>query len=174
MVCAETAFPKLSLSLSRQLSGASTAASETASVGCSLCMVAAAQRGNTEAVQDMLRQGADPNIQESSSGWTPLMFAAAAGKPGCVKMLLAHGADADLVARPHDWTALTVAILSNNFEIVDLLLDAGANVSVLRRRHPDLAELYRAAQEQHRASREALTCPVKMCPVWVSDYRDYC
>ncbi|CAE8636967.1 unnamed protein product [Polarella glacialis] len=102
------------------------------------------------------------------------MFAAAAGKPGCVKMLLEHGADADLVARPHDWTALTVAILSNNFEIVDLLLDAGANVSVLRRRHPDLAELYRAAQEQHRASREALTCPVKMCPVWVSDYRDYC
>jgi len=157
-----------SSSLSRQISN-STVASE-ADVGWS-SLVVAVQRGSASAIAEMLKDGFSPNLKEASSGWTLLMFAASAGKAASVKVLLEYGADVNLVARPHDWTALTVAILSGSEEVIGLLLDAGADVSMLRRRHPHFSDMYRAAQEQHLAHREAF--PLKASPIWVYDYCMY-
>ena len=52
----------------------------------------AAQRGMVEAVETLLRFGADPNLC-SSLGHSPLMYAAEARNSDCLQPILGHGAD---------------------------------------------------------------------------------
>lgn len=49
--------------------------------------------GDVDAVDMLLKHGADPNIRVSRFGVTPLMIAARDGRVGIVKLLLDHGAD---------------------------------------------------------------------------------
>jgi ankyrin repeat protein len=94
---------------------------------------AAAASGRREALEILLRAGANPNVQQQN-GWTPLIFAAKAGQPkireaeyaGIVQALLAHGAKVD-VQQEDGWTALMEAAQEGRAEIARILLEAGAN-----------------------------------------------
>jgi ankyrin repeat protein len=94
---------------------------------------AAAASGRREALEILLRAGANPNVQQQN-GWTPLIFAAKAGQPkireaeyaGIVQALLAHGVKVD-VQQEDGWTALMEAAHEGRAEIVRILLEAGAN-----------------------------------------------
>jgi hypothetical protein len=52
----------------------------------------AALVGNAERVKELLKKGANPNVQDEY-GWTPLHEAALLGRVDVVKLLLEHGAD---------------------------------------------------------------------------------
>lgn len=92
-------------------------------------LVAAASRGNQEAVKFLLDKGANVNTTDSR-GMTPLMMATASGRVETVQYLLANGANPNafttIGVRTTKVTALSLARSKNNETLVRLLRDAGA------------------------------------------------
>ena len=62
----------------------------------------AARAGNAEAVVALLNAGADMNVQESTWGQTPLIFAAASNRLGPVNVLMERGAALETATRVVD------------------------------------------------------------------------
>ena len=89
-------------------------------------LVAAAARGDTEAVKARLASGADPNEVDDSGvkGWTPLMAAARYGHTAIAEILLRSGANPD-TKNEYGATALDVARANSQQAIIQLLLAAG-------------------------------------------------
>jgi ankyrin repeat protein len=58
----------------------------------SMPLKAASARGDEVSVKALIATGYQ-NLEESDSGWTPLLFSANNGHEGCVKALLAAGAN---------------------------------------------------------------------------------
>lgn len=82
-----------------------------------------------EAVQDLLKKGADPNARNGLE-FTPLFIAAASHQTDVMKALLDAGAKLD--ADSTYGTALSFAALGGNVEGASLLISKGADVDVTR------------------------------------------
>jgi ankyrin repeat protein len=85
---------------------------------------------DTNAVKNLLKQGADPNSRNGLE-FTPLFIAAASYQPDVVKALLESGAKVD-ASSPYG-TALTFASISGNLMAAKELISRGADVNVFRR-----------------------------------------
>lgn len=88
-------------------------------------LMVAAGRGDADAVQRLLRAGADVNARNPNGG-TALMYAAVNGDPETLQRLLDHGAKVNL-AGVNGWTALMVAAAKGHAPAARLLLKAGAD-----------------------------------------------
>lgn len=87
----------------------------------------AAKNRNTEEVQKLLREGADPNTRDNN-GRTALIEAALGGYTDIVRALLEKGADVN--AKDKDgWTALFWAACLDHTDTVRMLLKKGADVN---------------------------------------------
>ena len=95
---------------------------------CSALYLAVAN-GQTNAIQALLEAGADPNLAETNSLWTPLMKAVYNDNLGLARLLLSAGADPEK-RRLDGSTALLVAAARTSPDLIDLLLDAGARADV--------------------------------------------
>ena len=94
-------------------------------------LIETVRRGDTQAVQDLLDQGADPNAHNQSD-YTALMTAVHFNYERIVRILLDAGADID-AQDTSGTTALMVAcknIIPSSYAIVSLLLEKGANLYV--------------------------------------------
>jgi ankyrin repeat protein/mono/diheme cytochrome c family protein len=91
-------------------------------------LMAAATRGDVEALRLLIEKGADVNAR-NGAGETALMLAATNGNPVAVRFLLQKGADAKVRSK-RDETALGNAATAGVEDTVKMLLDAGADVNV--------------------------------------------
>ncbi len=90
-------------------------------------LVMAARAGEVEAIGELIRAGADPDLLDSGPNeWTPLLHAAHKNQRGSVRALIAAGADVDRPA-PNGLTPLSLAATQGEAEIVEELLAAGAD-----------------------------------------------
>jgi len=87
-------------------------------------LMIAAQKGNIEAVDLLLKAKANVNAA-NSRGKTALSYAVEASQLSVVQKLLENGADTSLMAG--NTPLLTLAVRSGNVEIIKLLLDKGAD-----------------------------------------------
>lgn len=84
--------------------------------------------GTANAVESLLRQGANVNWHESDKGQTALMWSAARGYPEITRILIDHGAD--IKARSKSgFTPLLFAASSGDIESVRMLIQAGAEIN---------------------------------------------
>ena len=91
-------------------------------------LMAAAGRGDTEAMLLLIGKGADVN-RKNGAGGTALMAAASNGNPRAVQLLLEKGADVSVRSK-RDETALGNAATAGVEETFKLLLDRGADVNI--------------------------------------------
>lgn len=85
--------------------------------------------GNSQQVQLLLADGADPSQQNKTTGATPLMLACAAGDRRMVRLLLENEADIHQVRSPYGLeTALSRACSHGDVVIITWLLEAGAGM----------------------------------------------
>ena len=87
------------------------------------------REGTKEAVQALIRRGADVNAAMPTLGNTPLLEAAHYASPVVAQILLEAGADINARNRS-DVTPLYAAAKFNSPEMVELLLDAGADPTI--------------------------------------------
>ncbi|MFN0083854.1 MAG: ankyrin repeat domain-containing protein [Blastocatellia bacterium] len=85
-------------------------------------LLAAARKGNAEAIKSLLAKGADVNAK-SPYGATPLFFACDRGNAEVVKLLLDAGADVNIRDTFYKSTPLTWAIQRDHEDVVKLLVE---------------------------------------------------
>lgn len=88
----------------------------------------AAQRGDSEAVRALLKQGADVNVPQSD-GMTALHWAAENGGAELTEMLMYAGAHLEAGTRIGSYTPLHLASEAANVVVVAALLGAGADAN---------------------------------------------
>jgi ankyrin repeat protein len=93
-----------------------------------LKLLFASAKGDVQAMQSALKDGADVNSSLLASLGTPLIMAATGGDYEGVKLLVDHGADVNAVDT-EGYTPLISAVLSNNKDSVQLLIARGADVN---------------------------------------------
>ena len=86
----------------------------------------AAMRGDTEAVETLIAQGADVNVPQGD-GMTALHWGAERGDGALVRVLLDAGADLAAVTRIGDYTPLHLASKAGSADAVEALLEAGSD-----------------------------------------------
>lgn len=91
------------------------------------CLHYAAARGDTDAIERILAEGADVDMR-NAAGRTPLAEAAKRGRLAAVRALLRHGAEVDVYDTQSGFTPLHLAAEGNHAAVVRRLLAAGANV----------------------------------------------
>ncbi len=91
-------------------------------------LLRAAHAGDAEAVNTLLRQGADVNARDAEL-WTPLMVAAVRGHAEVVRSLLQGGADVN-AGNIKGWTALMLAVSVGDAEMMRVLLQGGADADI--------------------------------------------
>jgi NAD(P)-dependent dehydrogenase (short-subunit alcohol dehydrogenase family) len=106
---------------------AETASSDEASADAGL--QEAVIRGDVQAVQQLIRSGADVNAREPSGGSSPLITAATFGQTEIAETLIEAGADLDLQNNDGSTALLTAAFFART-EIVEALLAAGADKDI--------------------------------------------
>jgi ankyrin repeat protein len=87
----------------------------------------AAQNGNTQIVDLLLKAGANPNLADQGIGHTPLMRAIETQQPGAILLLLKAKADPN-AKTPDGESCLTMAVESRKPKVVQALIVSGANV----------------------------------------------
>jgi len=88
--------------------------------------IGAVRGGNTSAIQELLKQGADPNMTAGVNNWPALMHAVHKGRRESVRLLLAAGADVNL-GEKGGYTPLMMAAGYGYDAIAGDLLRAGAD-----------------------------------------------
>lgn len=92
----------------------------------------AVKNNNTELARVLIKNGANVNAKESSSGWTPLHFAAlhatSEGDPELVRLLIKNGADVNAKGQLGS-TPINKAAISGDVEITCVLLKNGAHIN---------------------------------------------
>ena len=92
-------------------------------------LIAAAIKGNMDAVQRLLAEQADPESQDAS-GYTALHWAAYYGHLPVIQALVERGASVDANANPLHWTPLMNAAMEGHLDIATYLIEHGADVSL--------------------------------------------
>jgi uncharacterized protein len=87
-----------------------------------------AESGDEGSVNSWLREGADPNEQDSY-GYTPLINASALGRLNAVKQLVQSGADINRTG-PFGFSAMQAAAQNGHREVVSYLLRNGADINL--------------------------------------------
>ncbi len=90
-------------------------------------LMQAAEKGDTETVNDLLAKGADVNAKDST-GRTTLIYAAFKGHTEIVQALLAKGAEVN-AKDSAGGTALIIAAVMGHADTVQVLLEKGADVN---------------------------------------------
>jgi ankyrin repeat protein len=117
-------------------------------------LMMAAMRGEAEAVQALLANGAAP-VKE---GWSPLHYAATGGNAAVVKILLARGAPIE-ARSPNGSTPLMLAAKYASEEAVDALLAAGADRTVKNELGMDASAFAASAGRDKLAARLRADAP---------------
>ncbi|WP_053720082.1 ankyrin repeat domain-containing protein [Saccharothrix sp. NRRL B-16348] len=94
-------------------------------------LLAAVRAGDDERVRTLLRDGADPDRREATTGLTPLQVAAGLGRVGTVSALLDGGADVHGVDTRAGCTALHKAVQNGDPATVRALVEAGAFIDAV-------------------------------------------
>ncbi len=94
--------------------------------GCATPLYNASYTGDTKAVIELLDKGKYDINEPASSGFTPLMVAAANGRSDTVRLLLDRGADIHFTGRGGD--ALFWAAEGGHADVVKLLIDRGSDI----------------------------------------------
>jgi len=89
---------------------------------------AAAARGDTAEIEELIKEGEKPNIQDSRSR-TPLIVAAHFGRHEAARTLLRLGANPNALDHQR-YDMLTIAAVKNDLEMLKIALDGGANPRV--------------------------------------------
>ena len=89
----------------------------------------AAERGDAEMAEVLIRAGANVGSETRIGAYTPLHLAAKSGSAPVVKALLAAGADVTATSNTSGVTATHFAAASGNAETVNLLADAKADLN---------------------------------------------
>ncbi len=89
----------------------------------------AAATGKFRMVDELLKEGVDPN-EKNSDGNTPLLMAAMGGKTEIARLLIEKGADVDLTAIDGN-TAIHSAAFMGHLRFVRLLVENDADLTVL-------------------------------------------
>ena len=92
-------------------------------------LLAAAERGQLDAVRLLLDRGTDPSLGDSN-GITPLMAAAMRGHAGVVRELAARGADLEVGIPKNGATAFHLTCLKNQPECVAALVELGCDTAI--------------------------------------------
>jgi hypothetical protein len=87
--------------------------------------------GHREAVEFLIKRGANINYQDRAMGYTPLTWAANQGHVEVARSLIKAGADLNLVSRPAKTSALIAAAAEGKAEMVELLIESGADVDAV-------------------------------------------
>src|SRR5262245_57765452 len=87
----------------------------------------AALRGDSEAVRDLVKQGADVNAVDIEDGDSPIHRAAGAGHVAAIRALIAAGADVNKADGIQGATPLLFALAFGHAEAVIELLQHGAD-----------------------------------------------
>ncbi len=86
-----------------------------------------------EVAKLLLQRGANPNVADKGSGWTPLHYAANSAHPNIVEILLAHRANPNHRAKEGDTPLHTACYGDGKAQqrpaIAELLIKAGADVN---------------------------------------------
>ncbi len=107
-------------------------------------LVAAAEAGDTEALQGYIEAGADLN--QAHNGYTPLLMASFCGQLYVVEMLIEAGVDVNARSQDHEeCTALHCAAQSQDMELAQLLIRHNAAINAQSRKQT--TPLLLAAQE---------------------------
>lgn len=94
-------------------------------------LAAAAARGDSSAVEDLLNRGAA--VDPADTCMTPLIQAARGGYIATMAVLLRHGADPNWHGGRNDWTPLMHAIHKGQKQSVLVLLAGGADINAKTR-----------------------------------------
>ena len=86
----------------------------------------AVAQNQVDAVDVLLRAGADPNAR-STGGFTPILFAAREGYLDVLDALVRAGANVDDVVPSSGMSALVMSVYNAHYDFAKGLLDAGAN-----------------------------------------------
>ena len=86
----------------------------------------AAMRGDADAVEALIAQGADVNLPQGD-GMTALHWASERADDALVRVLLGAGATVDAVTRIGDYTPLHLAAKAGSADAVEALLEAGSD-----------------------------------------------
>jgi len=113
--------------LAQTLLYASANVKATTRIGAYTPLILAAQQGNAEVMEPLIKAGADVNAK-TGNGTTPLMFAAASGNTDAVKVLLDRGADVNAQESTRGLNAAMFAAASDRASVIDLLASRGADL----------------------------------------------
>ena len=86
----------------------------------------AVAQNQVDAVDVLLRAGADPNTR-STGGFTPILFAAREGYSNVIDTLVRAGADVDDAVPSSGMSALVMSVYNAHYDFAKGLLDVGAN-----------------------------------------------
>ena len=106
-----------------------------------------------EAVERLLREGAEINAVKGEFKTSILMEAAVRGNVGVMKLLIENGADLNMTDKD-GWTALMGATVQGHMESVKLLLEQGVEVNA--KNHNGETALVMAAGMNHTEILHAL------------------
>ncbi|MEQ2168630.1 hypothetical protein GOODEAATRI_016775 [Goodea atripinnis] len=91
-------------------------------------LMLAAEQGSLEIVQELIRRGANVNLDDVG-GWTALMWAAYKGRVEVTRLLLEHGANPNTTGQQYSVYPIIWAAGRGHAEIVKLLLQHEAKVN---------------------------------------------
>ncbi len=92
-------------------------------------LIAAADRGDSARVRQLLARGIAADTTIGSSNLTPLFLAAERGHAAIAALLIAHGADPNVRSDKEGFTPLIRASVQGHTDVVTLLLRSGAKIN---------------------------------------------